>query len=120
MCHLDARAFFGNVPNVFVLSAEPVSRSTRQLCRSALLQAVCCSPKALNKTLEKPTVKPHKEEGTHMISRSDWEPLPKPTLSPFARGYLSLYYTGIRLSMIWAAGAVHFSPDGGPPCFAAA
>ena len=25
-----------------------------------------------------------------MISRSDWEPLPKPTLSPFARGYLSL------------------------------
>ena len=27
---------------------------------------------------------------THMISRSDWEPLPTPTLSPFARGYLSL------------------------------
>ena len=25
-----------------------------------------------------------------MISRSDWEPLPTPTLSPFARGYLSL------------------------------
>ena len=25
-----------------------------------------------------------------MISRSDWEPLPKPTLSPFERGYLSL------------------------------
>ena len=25
-----------------------------------------------------------------MISRSDCEPLPKPTLSPFARGYLSL------------------------------
>ena len=25
-----------------------------------------------------------------MISRSDWEPLPKPTLSPFAPGYLSL------------------------------
>ena len=25
-----------------------------------------------------------------MSSRSDWEPLPKPTLSPFARGYLSL------------------------------
>ena len=25
-----------------------------------------------------------------MNSRSDWEPLPKPTLSPFARGYLSL------------------------------
>ena len=25
-----------------------------------------------------------------MISRSDWEPLPKPTLSPFVRGYLSL------------------------------
>ena len=26
----------------------------------------------------------------HMISRSDWEPLPMPTLSPFAPGYLSL------------------------------
>ena len=25
-----------------------------------------------------------------MISRSDWEPLPTPTLIPFARGYLSL------------------------------
>ena len=25
-----------------------------------------------------------------MSSRSDWEPLPTPTLSPFARGYLSL------------------------------
>ena len=25
-----------------------------------------------------------------MTSRSDCEPLPKPTLSPFARGYLSL------------------------------
>ena len=25
-----------------------------------------------------------------MIIRSDWEPLPMPTLSPFARGYLSL------------------------------
>ena len=25
-----------------------------------------------------------------MISRSDWEPLPTPTLSPFARGYLFL------------------------------
>ena len=25
-----------------------------------------------------------------MISRSDWEPLPKPTLSPLERGYLSL------------------------------
>ena len=25
-----------------------------------------------------------------MISRSDWEPLPTPILSPFARGYLSL------------------------------
>ena len=25
-----------------------------------------------------------------MISRSDWEPLPMPTLSPFAPGYLSL------------------------------
>ena len=25
-----------------------------------------------------------------MISRRDWEPLPTPTLSPFAPGYLSL------------------------------
>ena len=32
-----------------------------------------------------------------MISCSDWEPLPKPTLSPFARGYLSLcrFFTAV-------------------------
>ena len=39
-----------------------------------------------------------------MISRSDWEPLPKPTLSPFERGYLSLcrFFT----AAVWCVPAV--------------
>ena len=39
-----------------------------------------------------------------MISRSDWEPLPKPTLSPFARGHLSLsrFFT----AAVWCAPAL--------------
>ena len=44
-----------------------------------------------------------------MISRSDWEPLPTPTLSPFARGYLSLcrfFFHCRRVVCACSAGAV--------------
>ena len=42
-----------------------------------------------------------------MSSRSDWEPLPEPTLSPFARGYLSLcrFFTAAVTCVVCACSA---------------